>query len=236
MSSLPGRRLGHYEVLEAVGRGGRGEVFRGRDLHLERDVAIKVLPSGTLADEGARRRFRREALLVSKVNHAHIETVHDFDTQDGVDFLVMEYVVGETLDERLRRGGDGLAADDSTPGAATSRAAAPHPPGPSGCRCACFAILLAVDPFGWRRQVGPPRVAALTVLPLVNRSKNPDEDYFAEGITDELTANLAQIQALRVISRTSASRYKGTTKAVPEIGRELKVRCGDRGCGAASGR
>ena len=99
-----GKTLGHYRIVEKIGAGGMGEVYRARDEHLGRDVAIKVLPAGTLTDEHARKRFRKEALALSKLNHPNIETVHDFDTQDGVDFLVMEYIAGVTLSERLKTG------------------------------------------------------------------------------------------------------------------------------------
>ena len=81
-----------------------GVVYRARDLHLERDVAIKLLPAGSFDDEEARRRFRREALALSKLNHPNIGVVHDFDTQDGVDFLVMELVPGRPLSERIAQG------------------------------------------------------------------------------------------------------------------------------------
>ena len=99
-----GETLGHYRILEKIGAGGMGEVYRARDEHLNRDVAIKVLPAGTLADEHARHRFRKEAEVLAKLNHAHIAAVHDFDTQNGVDFLAMEFVERETLAERLQRG------------------------------------------------------------------------------------------------------------------------------------
>lgn len=99
-----GTTLGHYRIVENIGVGGMGEVYRARDEHLERDVAIKVLPTGTLADETARKRFRKEALTLSKLNHPHIATIHDFDTQDCTDFLVMEYVAGETLKDKLQAG------------------------------------------------------------------------------------------------------------------------------------
>jgi serine/threonine protein kinase len=82
-----GESLGHYRVLEKIGAGGMGVVYRARDLHLARDVAIKVLPAGTLADEAARRRFRAEAEALARLNHPHIATIHDFDTQNGTDFL-----------------------------------------------------------------------------------------------------------------------------------------------------
>ncbi len=96
-----GQKLGHYLILEKIGAGGMGEVYRAHDEHLERDVAIKVLPAGTLADESARKRFRKEALALSKLNHPNVATVFDFDTQAGVDFLVMELVAGENLGDRL---------------------------------------------------------------------------------------------------------------------------------------
>jgi TolB-like protein/Flp pilus assembly protein TadD len=79
-------------------------VYRAHDERLDRDVAVKVLPSGTLADEPARKRFRKEALTLSKLNHPHIATVFDFDTQDGVDFIVMELIEGMSLAEKLKTG------------------------------------------------------------------------------------------------------------------------------------
>lgn len=99
-----GQTLGHYRILEQIGAGGMGVVYRAHDERLDRDVALKVLPSGALADEAARKRFRKEALALSKLNHPNIETVHDFDTQDSVDFLVMELIPGIGLDEKLRAG------------------------------------------------------------------------------------------------------------------------------------
>jgi len=99
-----GRRLGRYRIIEQIGAGGMGVVYRARDERLERDVAVKVLPSGTLANDDERRHFRKEALILSQLNHPNIATVHDFDTQEGVDFLVMEYVNGQSLDATLASG------------------------------------------------------------------------------------------------------------------------------------
>ena len=99
-----GRRLCHYRTEERLGAGGMGEVYRARDEKLGRDVALKVLPSGALADDEARRRFRREAEALSRLSHPHIATLFDFDSADGVDFLVMELVLGPTLEHELRKG------------------------------------------------------------------------------------------------------------------------------------
>jgi len=101
---IVGQVLGHYRVLEQIGAGGMGLVFRASDQQLERDVAIKVLPPGMLADEAARKRFRREALTLAKLNHPNIGTVYEFGSQEGLDFLVMEYVGGVAVDSRLGSG------------------------------------------------------------------------------------------------------------------------------------
>ena len=96
-----GKTISHYRVTAKLGAGGMGEVYLAHDERLERDVALKVLPAHTLADEAARKRFRKEAMALSNLNHPNIATIYDFDTQDGVDFLVMEYVEGTTLSEKL---------------------------------------------------------------------------------------------------------------------------------------
>ncbi len=103
-AGLIGRQLGHYTILELVGTGGMGDVYRAHDDHLDRDVAVKVLRSGIFADSDARQRLRSEALMLSRLNHPNIATVHDFDTCDGIDFLVTEYLTGDSLSERLREG------------------------------------------------------------------------------------------------------------------------------------
>jgi len=99
-----GQTISHYRILEKIGAGGMGEVFRAHDEQLDRDVALKVLPAGTLADEAARKQFRREALALAKLNHPNIETVYEFGTQDGVDFLAMELIPGAPLSEKLKQG------------------------------------------------------------------------------------------------------------------------------------
>ena len=104
MSLAPGSRLGVYEIAALIGTGGMGEVYRARDTRLDRTVAIKVLPKDLAADPELRERLEREARSIAALNHPHICTLHDVGQQDGVSFLVMEYLDGETLQERLQRG------------------------------------------------------------------------------------------------------------------------------------
>ena len=392
-----GQTLGHYRILEQIGAGGMGVVYRAHDQRLDRDVAVKVLPPGTLADEAGRKRFRREALTLSKLNHPNIETIFDFDTQDGVDFLVMELIPGNALDQKLLVGAlsekevlrlgqqlaEGLAAAhaegvihrDLKPGnlhitadgrlkildfglarllqpisdagvtesltetqAVTGTLPYMAPEQLRGEKVdarsdiwAAGAVLYEMAagqrPFGAKlasalsadiqhkpslppRQLNPkislrleeiilkclekeaenryqsakelhvdlrrlasPAVAApasrarrgrglyawgalgsvgilfaavlwlnvgrireglfgaprpvliesLAVLPLANLSGQPEQEYFADGMTEELITDLAKIRALKVISRTSAMQYKGVRKPLPLIARELGV-------------
>jgi Tol biopolymer transport system component/predicted Ser/Thr protein kinase len=104
MALTPGTKLGPYEILAPLGAGGMGEVYRGRDARLDREVAIKVLPANLSSDASLRQRLEREAKAISKLSHPHICTLHDIGHQDGVDFLVMEYLEGETLEQRLSKG------------------------------------------------------------------------------------------------------------------------------------
>jgi serine/threonine protein kinase/tetratricopeptide (TPR) repeat protein len=395
-----GQTLGHYRILEKVAAGGMGVVYRARDEQLDRDVAVKVLPSGTLSDDTARRRFRKEALALAKVNHPNIETVYEFGTQDGLDFLVMELVPGKTLADRLKGGtlpekevvelGMQIAAaleeahergivhrdlkpaniaitakgrakildfglamllrpveEGTTQTFSDSQAAAgtlPYMPPeqltgePVDARADIYTIgavlyematgrrafqegqtsrlidailhqppvtpralnsrisveleaiilkcldkdpdrryqsatellvdlrrllpsssahtlqapphsvwrrvmkpigfvvagllvltvgLAAMNAGGWRDQLfvrfRAPRIRSLAVLPFANLSGDPNQDYFADGMTEALITDLGQIQALRVISRTSVMPFKATRKSLVDIARELRV-------------
>jgi eukaryotic-like serine/threonine-protein kinase len=103
-SSLLGRQLGSYKIISSLGAGGMGEVYQARDTRLERTVAIKVLPAHLAGRAESRERFEREAKTIAGLNHPHICTLFDAAYQDGIDFLVMEYVEGETLAQRLEKG------------------------------------------------------------------------------------------------------------------------------------
>src|SRR5262252_5793359 len=104
MALTPGTKLGAYEIVSPLGAGGMGEVYRARDTRLGRDVAVKILPTEMSADATRKQRFEREAKTISGLNHPNICTLHDVGSQDGVDYLVMECVEGETLAKRLEKG------------------------------------------------------------------------------------------------------------------------------------
>jgi len=103
MTLTSGTKLGPYEIQSPLGAGGMGEVHRARDTRLERTVAIKVLPHHLSSNPDLKQRFEREARSISSLNHPRICTLHDVGHQDGVDFLVMEYLEGESLADRLRK-------------------------------------------------------------------------------------------------------------------------------------
>src|SRR5690349_20031888 len=104
MDLSSGSRLGPYEIQSPRGAGGMGEVYRALDTRLQRIVAVKILPSHLSESPEAKERFDREARTISSLNHPNICTLHDVGHQDGLDFLVLEYLEGETLQHRLLRG------------------------------------------------------------------------------------------------------------------------------------
>src|SRR5712691_7672133 len=104
MTLAAGTKLGPYEITGAIGAGGMGEVYKARDTRLDRTVAIKVLPAHLADRSELRERFEREARTIASLNHPHICTLHDIGQQDGIDYLVMEYLEGETLAHRLVKG------------------------------------------------------------------------------------------------------------------------------------
>ena len=394
---MVGRTIAHYRILEKLGEGGMGVVYKARDTHLDRPVALKVLPPEKVADPERKRRFVQEAKAASALNHANIITIHDIASEGGRDFIVMEYVAGKTLEELIgRKGlklnetlnyslqiadalvkahaagivhrdlkpanvmvtGDGLvkvldfglakltepigpeaetltartaegaivgtvaymspeqaegkpvdsrsdifsfgvllyemvtgrraferesklstlsailreepkplggdvpaeldkivsrclrkdpnrrsqhmgdvkvALEDLREESVSAKLAAPAAAGarrrPWLWGAPVLAVLVAALAWwglsAWRQRVSERatagRIESLAVLPLANLSGDPAQDYFADGMTEALISDLAQIGALRVISRTSVMQFKGTRKALPEIARELKV-------------
>jgi len=115
MALSPGTRLGPFEVLAPLGAGGMGEVYRAKDTRLERTVALKVLPAHLSSNPDLRQRLEREARTISSLNHPHICTLYDIGHQDGVDYLVMEYLEGETLAQRLSKATAGAVVPAKPP-------------------------------------------------------------------------------------------------------------------------
>src|SRR5512138_1446306 len=113
MSLGPGTRLGPYEIQSPIGAGEMGEVYKAKDTRLDRTVAIKVLPSDVSDDPALRERFEREAKAVAALNHPHICTLHDVGRHEGRDYLVLEYLEGQTLADRLTKGA--LPLDQALP-------------------------------------------------------------------------------------------------------------------------
>ena len=362
---ISGTRLGPFEILDPLGAGGMGEVYRARDTRLGRDVAVKVLPEAFARDPDRLARFEREARTVAGFNHPNIVVLHSIEEESGVRFLSMELVEGRTLDALIPTGGlaatrvlelaiplaDALAAAHergvvhrdlkprnvmvthegrvkvldfglarpagvgtadpsdsdadtmSTPLTAAGQVVGTVPymapeqirGGAVDALSDLFALGIIVyelaagrRPFGGAtsadisssilRDVPDPltrvrpdlpteldRIVArclekdprarfqsatevtrelrllqrnlehaipesgediirsLAVLPLENVSRDPAQEYFADGMTEALISDLARLKALRVISRTSAMKYKGVHKAMPEIARELNV-------------
>jgi TolB-like protein/tetratricopeptide (TPR) repeat protein len=367
MALTPGTRLGVYEVTAPIGEGGMGQVYRATDAKLKRQVAIKVLPPSLAADVDRRARFQREAEVLASLNHPNIAAIYGLEEAKGLHYLVLELVEGETLAERLERGGAlpanealrivrqmaealeaahekgivhrdikpanvmitpggrvkvldfGLAKSSARGGPANGESqlstftrlatepgtvlGTPAYMSPEQVRggavdgradiwavgCVLYELLSGRRPFGgatlpdmlaavlehepgW--QSLPPSVTrsledalrrclqkeasrrfqdcaelvaaledagagsaargrespggagqrvALVVMPLTNLSGDPAQEYFADGMTDALIADLARLRALRVISRRSAMRYKGSDKSLPEIAKELHV-------------
>src|SRR6266704_2762756 len=104
MSLASGTSLGPYEILAPIGAGGMGEVYKATDTRLKRTVAVKILPAHLSASSDLKQRFEREARAIAALNHPHICVIHDVGHQDSIDFLVMEFIDGESLADRVKKG------------------------------------------------------------------------------------------------------------------------------------
>jgi serine/threonine protein kinase len=311
MDILVGQILSHYRIVEQIGAGGMGVVYRAHDDALRRDVAVKVLPPSFATDAVRLRRFEQEARAAGSLNHPNILSIYDFGEHGGSPYVVSELLEGKKLRERLGAGAlpvrkaveygvqiarglsaaheKGIVHRDLKPenlfvtndgrvkildfgiaklmsreeeGRAESAATQTEAgvilgstgymspeqvrgetvdhrtdlfalprwlvPVAMGVVIAAFVALAALTNLGgWRDRLRPTAPAgairSLAVLPLQNLSAAPEQEYFVDGMTEGLTATLAQVGTLKVISRTSSTQYKGTKKSLRDIGRELGV-------------
>jgi tetratricopeptide (TPR) repeat protein/TolB-like protein/tRNA A-37 threonylcarbamoyl transferase component Bud32 len=177
-SPSAGQVLGHFRLLERIGEGGMGIVFRARDLRLERDVAIKILNQKMLRDPAGRKRFRREALVLGRLNHPNVELVYEFTEDRAIDYLVMEYVPGASLDERLDQGAlpEGEVVEL---GMQLARGlAAAHSRG-----------ILHRDLKPGNLRITPERVLKILDFGLAQLFANPDDDTVTQTTGDSFTEN-----------------------------------------------
>jgi Tol biopolymer transport system component len=180
MALTSGTKLGPYEIQSPLGAGGMGEVYRAHDSRLDREVALKVLPGHLWADASLKQRLEREAKAVSKLSHPHICTLYDIGHQDGVDFLVMEYLEGETLEQRLNRGPLPLQQGLSCAAQIAEALARAHKLGITHRDLKPANVMLTkagakLMDFGLAKQSGPaPLSAALTEMTM-DRSKLTSE-------------------------------------------------------------
>ena len=366
MPLAPSTRLGTYEILGPLGAGGMGEVYRAKDLRLGREVAVKVLPSEVASSPERLARFEREARTVAGLNHPNIVTLHSVEDEDGVRFLTMELVEGQTLSDLVTPGGlplprilelsiplvdalvaahergvthrdlkpanimvtrDGrvkvldfglakMAGSEEPVQAATIGATAASPVSGAGqvlgtvpymapeqlrgepldARSDLFSLGIIMyelvtgrRPFkgdsnaevtsailrdtpqplsrargdlpgdlarivdrcleknpreraqsaldvnnelrrlrkvlerGEPKEAASDKVASIAVLPFVNRSASAEDEYFSDGLADELLNVLAKIRGLRVVARTSSFQFKGTKDDIATIGQRLNV-------------
>lgn len=105
MGIVTGEKLGHYQIVEKLGQGGMGVVYKARDTHLDRFVALKILPPDRVADPERRRRFVQEAKAASALNHPNIVVIYDIATERGIDYIAMEFIDGKPLDQLIPRTG-----------------------------------------------------------------------------------------------------------------------------------
>lgn len=338
-----GKTLGHYRITEKLGEGGMGVVYKALDTHLDRFIAIKVLPAEKVADPDRKRRFVQEAKAASALNHPNIVTIHDIDTADGVDYIAMEFLAGRTLAQTILPGGlpiatalecsvqiaDSLAAAhaagivhrDLKPANVMvgedgrikildfglAKLALSHGPESSQTVTASGAIMGTVSymspeqaegrPVDGRSDIfslgamlyemvsgvrafernssvstlaailhreppplrnAPPDLAAIisrclrknpddriqradevkralqqvgrsgavpaiAVLPFTNMGAEKEDEYFSDGLTEEVINALTKIAGLRVMARTSSFAFRGREQDIREIGARLAV-------------
>ena len=160
MGLAGGARIGTYEIVEPLGAGGMGEVYRARDTRLDRSVAVKVLKAETVANPASVRRFEQEARAASALNHPGIVTIHDTGQSDGQFYIVMELVEGVTLRHLLRRGAPALKRALNLAAQLASALATARVTGPPTVTAIALTVLSALPMSGLLRPPGPSSCAS----------------------------------------------------------------------------
>jgi len=209
MPIAPGTRLGPFEVTALIGAGGMGEIYRARDTRLDRTVAIKILPPELAADPDRRARFEREARAISHLSHPHICTLFDVGREGGTDFLVMEYLEGETLAARLARAGV------RTPVSGVPTPATPTPSGaPAGERGRTRAGRPL--PFDDTLRIGAELAEALAAAHktgIIHRDLKPGNVMLTPGGVKVLDFGLAKLR----VAETAAGAGSASTRLAEPV-------------------
>ena len=228
----PGARLGPYEIVSALGAGGMGEVYRARDTRLDRIVAIKVILGRETASSAMRERFEREARAIALLSHANICTLHDIGHHEGTDFLVMEYLEGETLAARLSR-----QKVRSSHGRKSGPAPSPaDPQSPGDDTAGPAAIVRAALPLDETLRIATQLADALAAAHragIVHRDLKPGNIMLTRGGVKVLDFGLAK---LRPSSEQVGDRCPRYQDGVAADGRGCAARHGSlHGAGATGG-
>ena len=208
-----GARLGPYEIVSALGAGGMGEVYRARDTRLDRVVAIKVIRGRETASPSMRERFEREARAIALLSHANICTLHDIGHHEGTDFLVMEYLEGETLGARLSR-----QKVRSSPGRKSGPAPSPDPRSPADDAAGPAAVVRTALPLDETLGIATQLADALTAAHragIVHRDLKPGNIMLTRGGVKVLDFGLAK---LRPSPEQAAIEAATTETALPLTG------------------
>ena len=242
---MEGQTVSHYRILEKIGEGGMGQVYLAEDTSLERKVALKFLPPALQADPVAHKRFIREAKSAAAIEHPFICNIKEVArTVDGQDFIVMEYVEGQTLTshfeglDELSRKMLAKSPDDRYQNVgevktalAQLQIAVVSPGQVTGAKKLLWGLVLVIAAVTlgltistlWQWFVRVEQVKSIAVLPLKNLTGDPDQDFLVEGMHEALIMELSKISALRVISRTSTMRFRDTDEGLPKIAGLLGV-------------
>ena len=279
-----GQTISHYKIVDKIGEGEMSVVYKAEDTRLKRSVALKFLSQATLDDDEHAQRFFQEARAAAALDHPNICTVHEIDEADGKAFIVMAYIEGQSLKQRLVSGPLPMRGALDTAQQIAQGLRAAHGKGvvhrdikpanvivgddglarivdfdPEPLTALRTGVPIASERIVWKclqktpadryqhvddvlvdlrsvaeqSETGASRGRALpsqplapsvAVLPFLNMNRDEENEFFSDGLTEELINALTQIEGLRVVSRTSVFHFKGKTEDIRQVGQKLRVR------------